>query len=46
MPNGISCAYFAGKNLIYGQKEKMSLKKELQEFKLQGQLIVLPKQVF
>lgn len=22
MPNGISCAYFAGKNLIYGQKEK------------------------
>lgn len=21
MPNGISCAYFAGKNLIYGQKE-------------------------
>ena len=21
MPNGISCAFFAGKNLIYGQKE-------------------------
>ena len=22
MANGISCAFFAGKNLIYGQKEK------------------------
>lgn len=26
MPNGVSCLFFAGKNLIYGQKEKNTFK--------------------